>query len=216
MSRLSSLPGLDPAIHPAPPHFQRLHGCPGQAHGCPVERNRLSPTIHTQPKIPLAGLGPAINVFLGWRFRRPRRGCPEQVRARATYSCIAAHTVREIPRTPTAAADCQMVSRLWPAGAVSVFECEVAPGDWVKIRARLLAEWTRPKIHNPPEGPMTSPTFDAYERSGGRCHHKIRAIEGVWARAMTLVATREQMAVVASRPAMASFPDQPASLSRRI
>jgi hypothetical protein len=32
----------------------------------PVEGNRLSPTIHTQPKIPLAGLGPAIHVFLGF------------------------------------------------------------------------------------------------------------------------------------------------------
>src|SRR5690242_5957379 len=37
----------------------------GQAHGCPVEGNRLSATIHTQPKIPLAGLDPAIYVFLG-------------------------------------------------------------------------------------------------------------------------------------------------------
>src|SRR5712671_5260147 len=39
---------------------------PDLIHGCPVERNRLSPTIHTQPKIPLAGLDPAISVFLGF------------------------------------------------------------------------------------------------------------------------------------------------------
>jgi hypothetical protein len=34
-------------------------------HGCPVEGNRLPPTIHTQAKIPLAGLDPAIYVFRG-------------------------------------------------------------------------------------------------------------------------------------------------------
>jgi hypothetical protein len=30
-----------------------------------VEGNRLSATIHTKPMIPLAGLDPAIHVFLG-------------------------------------------------------------------------------------------------------------------------------------------------------
>ena len=35
-------------------------------HGCPVQGNRLSLTIRTQPKIPLAGLDPAIHVFLGF------------------------------------------------------------------------------------------------------------------------------------------------------
>jgi hypothetical protein len=35
------------------------------AHGCQVEGNRLFATIHTQSKIPLAGLDPAIHFFLG-------------------------------------------------------------------------------------------------------------------------------------------------------
>src|SRR5438477_13154950 len=43
----------------------RRQSGPDSIHGCPVERNRLSPTIHTQPKIPLAGLDPAIYVFPG-------------------------------------------------------------------------------------------------------------------------------------------------------
>jgi hypothetical protein len=38
---------------------------PEPDHGCPVEGNRLFTMIHTQPKIPLAGLDPAIHVFLG-------------------------------------------------------------------------------------------------------------------------------------------------------
>src|SRR6266403_5144629 len=46
--------------------WRRRRGWPDQVHGCPVEGNRLSPTIHTQPKIPLAGLDPAIYVFRGF------------------------------------------------------------------------------------------------------------------------------------------------------
>src|SRR5260370_5237255 len=46
-------------------------------------------------KGPLAGLGPAIHVFLGnGRSRQPRRGCPEQVRVKGTYSCVAARAIR--------------------------------------------------------------------------------------------------------------------------
>jgi len=37
---------------------------PQLTHGCPVEGNRLSRTIHTQPKTPLAGLDPAIHASL--------------------------------------------------------------------------------------------------------------------------------------------------------
>src|SRR5437899_9738827 len=36
---------------------------PGQAHGCPVERNRLFVAHSIQPTIPLAGLVPAIYAF---------------------------------------------------------------------------------------------------------------------------------------------------------
>jgi hypothetical protein len=36
----------------------------GSTHGCLVERNWLSTTILRQSKIPLAGLDPAIHVFL--------------------------------------------------------------------------------------------------------------------------------------------------------
>jgi hypothetical protein len=65
----SPWPGFDPAIY-----VFLGFGDPGgqdvdagnESHGCPVEENRLSPTIHTQPKIPLAGLDPAIYVFLGF------------------------------------------------------------------------------------------------------------------------------------------------------
>src|SRR5271170_7836773 len=38
----------------------------GPDHGCPVEGNRFSAAIHTQLKIPVAGLDPAIHVFLGF------------------------------------------------------------------------------------------------------------------------------------------------------
>jgi hypothetical protein len=36
----------------------------GLLHGYPVEENRLFTMIHTQPKVLLAGLDPAIHVFL--------------------------------------------------------------------------------------------------------------------------------------------------------
>src|SRR5271169_6158817 len=39
-------------------------GSSGPGPDCPVERNRLSATILRQPKIPLAGLDPAIHAFL--------------------------------------------------------------------------------------------------------------------------------------------------------
>src|SRR5207302_3805922 len=51
--------------------------------------------VHTQPKIPLAGLDPAIYVLVAFSdLGDPRRGCPEQVRARGTYSCIATRATR--------------------------------------------------------------------------------------------------------------------------
>jgi hypothetical protein len=35
------------------------------AHSCPAEKHQLFATIHKQQEIPLAGLDPAIHVFLG-------------------------------------------------------------------------------------------------------------------------------------------------------
>jgi hypothetical protein len=57
---------LRPSSDASLDRFPIISAWPGRAHGCPVEGNRLSPTIHTQPKIPLAGLDPAIYVFRGF------------------------------------------------------------------------------------------------------------------------------------------------------
>ena len=60
--------GLDPAVQAGRgemlEHLQP--SWPDLIHGCPVKENRLSATIHTQPKTPLAGLDPAIYVFLAF------------------------------------------------------------------------------------------------------------------------------------------------------
>jgi hypothetical protein len=73
---------------------------PEPDHGCPVEGNRLFTMIHTQPKIPLAGLDPAIHVFLGLDDlggqdvdTRTKSG-QSVLRAKRTYSCFVALDAR--------------------------------------------------------------------------------------------------------------------------
>jgi hypothetical protein len=56
--RLQEIGCLQQSIH------NRRSLWPGSTQGCPVEGNRLSAMMHSQPKIPVAGLDPAIHISL--------------------------------------------------------------------------------------------------------------------------------------------------------
>jgi hypothetical protein len=58
--------GLGPAIHVFGADIMAgsRRGCPGRAHGCPVERNRLFVLTREQLQVPLTGLAPVIHAFL--------------------------------------------------------------------------------------------------------------------------------------------------------